>query len=51
VLLIGGRPVGSASDIRRLHESGELQTMIAAAGAIVDEEKKRKGRRYLKGQQ
>lgn len=45
VLLIGGKPVGSISDIRALKESGELQTMIAAAGAVVDGEEKRKRRR------
>ena len=46
ILLVGGKPVGSISEIRTLHESGELQKMIAEAGAVIDGAKKKtKGRR------
>lgn len=45
ILVIGGKPIGSMAEIRALQLSGELQTMISQAGAIVDGAKKKKGRK------
>ncbi|EGN99921.1 hypothetical protein SERLA73DRAFT_152098 [Serpula lacrymans var. lacrymans S7.3] len=45
ILLVGGKPVGSMSEIRSLHESGELKKMISDAGAVIDGAKKKKGRK------
>lgn len=41
ILLIGGHYVGPISNIRSLHESGELKEMIKAAGAVIDGAKKK----------
>ncbi|KAG0707113.1 hypothetical protein DFH29DRAFT_76295 [Suillus ampliporus] len=43
LMLIGGKPVGSMATIRELNESGELQKMIADAGAVFVGAKKKKG--------
>jgi len=45
VLLIGGKSVGSMSDIRALHKSGELQKRITEAGAIINGAKRQKHKR------
>ncbi|KAH7908734.1 hypothetical protein BJ138DRAFT_1174035 [Hygrophoropsis aurantiaca] len=45
IMLVGGKPVGSMAEMRRLHESGELQKMIADAGAVIDGAKKKKGKK------
>lgn len=44
VLLIGGKVVGSAEEIRNLFENEELQKMITAAGSQIDGGKKKKNR-------
>lgn len=41
ILLIGGHYVGPISNIRSLHDSGELKEMIKAAGAVIDGAKKK----------
>lgn len=41
ILLIGGHYVGPISNIRSLHDSGELKEMIRAAGAVIDGAKKK----------
>ncbi|KAK0194999.1 hypothetical protein F5146DRAFT_1172686 [Armillaria mellea] len=41
ILLIGGHYVGPISNIRSLHNSGELKEMIRAAGAVIDGAKKK----------
>jgi len=43
LLLIGGKPVGSMADIRKLHASGELAKMVTDAGGVIDGAKKKKG--------
>lgn len=45
ILLLGGQSAGSIETIRELHTSGQLRTMVSAAGAVVDGAKKKKGRR------
>lgn len=42
VLLVGGSPLTSVEQIRRLHESGELKTLVKASGATVEGHKKLK---------
>ncbi|KAG7446666.1 uncharacterized protein BT62DRAFT_932109 [Guyanagaster necrorhizus] len=41
ILLIAGHYVGPISNIRSLHESGELKEMIKAAGAVIDGAKRK----------
>ncbi len=41
ILLIGGKPVGSVTDIRDMTESGELLRKIKAAGAVSIDKKKK----------
>jgi len=45
VLLIGGKPVGTLPEIRKLHHSGALQTMIKEAGGVIDGGKRKKGKK------
>jgi len=47
ILLIGGTPVGTVSQISALFESGDLRRIITDAGAIIDgaPRKRRKGRK------
>lgn len=45
ILLIGGKSVGSIEEIRSLHETGELQQMITASGAVLNGTKKPKGKK------
>ncbi|KAF5344028.1 hypothetical protein D9758_012878 [Tetrapyrgos nigripes] len=42
ILLIGGKPVGSITEIREMHESGELKQRILDAGAVVTQPKRKK---------
>ncbi|KAJ6629438.1 hypothetical protein B0H10DRAFT_1776360 [Mycena sp. CBHHK59/15] len=45
VLLIGGEPVGSTTEIRAMLKSGQLQHLIKASGAVIGGGKKRKSRK------
>lgn len=45
ILVIGGKVVGSADEVRALEQSGELQKMITAAGSRINGAKKKKGRK------
>ena len=44
ILLIAGKPVESIDTIRNLNATGQLRTMIAASGAVIDG-----GKRFKKG--
>jgi len=45
VLIVGGKTLGSLEDIKASAESGELQKLVAASGAVVNGAKRRKHRR------
>lgn len=49
ILLIGGKPVGSIDKIRNFKATGQLRTMIAASGAVIDGGKKDKKRKRRVG--
>lgn len=46
LLLIGGKVIGSAQEVRYMHSKGDLARAITKAGAIVDGAKKKKGRKH-----
>lgn len=46
LLLIGGKVIGTAQEVRYMHSKGDLARAITKAGAIVDGAKKKKGRKH-----
>ena len=46
ILLIGGRTVGTAEEIRYMYKKGELAKRINNAGALVDGGRVKKGRKH-----
>ncbi|KIP06967.1 hypothetical protein PHLGIDRAFT_90155 [Phlebiopsis gigantea 11061_1 CR5-6] len=46
LLLIGGKVIGTAQEVRYMHSKGDLARTITKAGAIVDGAKKKKGRKH-----
>jgi glutaredoxin-related protein len=45
ILIIGGKVVGSADEVRDLEKSGELQKMITEAGSLINGAKRKKHRK------
>ncbi|PPQ63679.1 hypothetical protein CVT24_004564 [Panaeolus cyanescens] len=46
ILIIGGKVVGGADEVRALEKSGDLQKMITAAGSRINGAKKKKHRKH-----
>lgn len=46
ILLIGGKIIGTAQEVKYMHAKGDLARAITQAGAIVDGAKKKKGRKH-----
>jgi len=46
ILLVGGHPVGSIEEVRMLHRGGELKKLVEGAGAKIDGQKKKGGRKH-----
>jgi glutaredoxin-related protein len=46
LLLIGGKVVGTMDEIKDMSKDGRLQKLLAEAGAVVNGQKKKKGRKH-----
>lgn len=46
LLLIGGKVVGTMDEIQEMSKDGRLQKLLAEAGAVVNGQKKKKGRKH-----
>lgn len=46
LLLIGGKVVGTMDEVKDMSKDGRLQKLLAEAGAVVNGQKKKKGRKH-----